>query len=233
MKVEIYSDIACPWCYIGERRFSRALTAFPQAEQVEVVFRPFQLDPTLPQTASPLKERLKDKFGDRLDATLQHTALAAEQENLDFNFDAAQAVNTLTAHRLLRLAEHAYGAEVQRALADKLFEAYFTKGENIADPDVLTGLAVAAGMEKARAAAYLASDEGLEEVGREIAQAQLLGIRAVPTFVFDGRFAVQGAQPADTFLDVLQEVQKQATPSAESATAEACDDESCAIPTAS
>ena len=209
MKVEIYSDIACPWCYIGERRFTRALSNLPDNDQVEVVFRPYQLDPSLPDTPRPLKDQLRDKFGPRLDATLRHTASIAAQEGLELHFDEALSINTLTAHRLLRLAREEYGAETQRTLAEKLFESYFTNGGNIADPELLTDLAVEAGLERKHVKAFLASDEGKAEVREEIARAQRLGIRAVPTFVFDGRTAVQGAQPTSTFLEVLEELQQE------------------------
>lgn len=228
MKVEIYSDIACPWCYIGERRFSRALSAFAQAEEVEIVFRPYQLDPSLPETPRPLEERLKKKFGPQLDAMLENIMSAAEQEDLNLRFDEAQAVNTLTAHRLLRFAEQEAGPDVQRALADKLFEAHFTNGDNIADAELLVDLAAKVGLERKQVQAYLASDEGQAEVQEEINQAQRLGIRAVPTFVFDGQKAVEGAQPPSAFLQMLEEVQQEADEtSADTAPADACADGSC------
>lgn len=225
--VEIYSDIACPWCYIGEQRFFRALAAFPQ--QVEVVFRPYQLDPTLPEEPQPLKEQLAAKFGPRLEATLRHTAATAKQEGLTFDWDAAQAVNTLAAHRLLRLALEEAGPDVQRALAEKLFEAYFTRGQNVADPALLADLAAEVGLDRERAEAYLASGEGAAEVEAEIAQAQRLGIRAVPTFVFNGRHAVQGAQPTSTFMQALEELSQEAAEEAQTADAETCADGSCAF----
>ncbi len=206
MKVEIYSDIACPWCYVGERRFARALAAFPQANRVEVVFRPYQLDPTLPDDPVPLSQRLLEKFGAQVDAVTQQVESAAAGEGIDLRFDRAQAVNTLTAHRLLRLAEREYGPEIQQKLAEKLFEAHFTNGSNVADPQLLTELAVAAGLERERVVTYLASDEGLTEVRDEIVRAQRLGIRAVPTFVVDGKYAIQGAQPISTFLQLLEEI---------------------------
>ena len=209
MKVEIYSDIACPWCYIGERRFTRALSNLPENDQVEVIFRPYQLDPSLPDTPRPLKDQLKDKFGPRLDATLRHTASVAAKEGLELRFDDAQSINTLTAHRLLRLAREKYGPEIQRALAHELFEAYFTNGDNIADPELLTDLAAKVGLDWEHVEAFLASDEGKTEVQEEIARAQRLGITAVPTFVFDGRTAVQGAQPTSVFLEVLEELQQE------------------------
>ena len=232
MNVEIYSDVACPWCYVGERRFARALDVFPHAEDVEVVFRPYQLAPSLPETPQPLKDQLQAKFGPHLEATLRHTAATAKEEGLDLRFDETLAVNTLAAHRLLRLALQEYGAEAQQALAERLFEAHFTRGANVADPDVLTDLAVEAGLERERVAAYLASDEGAAEVQKEIARAQRLGIRAVPTFVFDGRFAVQGAQPASAFLQALEEAwaerREVLAPSVTGSPADACADGACA-----
>lgn len=206
MTVDIYSDIACPWCYIGHRRFSRALETYSNADDIEVVFRPYQLDPTLSETPVSLRTRLREKFGASDDAMVRRVTEVGEQEGLDFRFDRAQAVNTLTAHRMLRLAEQEYDAATQRRLAEMLFAAHFTDGKNIADPAVLTGLAAAAGLDRERVAAYLASGEGRRETQQEIAHAQQLGVRAVPTFVFDGKYAVQGAQPVETFLSVFDEV---------------------------
>ena len=240
MKVEIYSDITCPWCYVGEHRFLRALAAFPQSDQVEVVFRPYQLDPTLPQEPQPLTEQLQKKFGPRLDATLRQTAATAKQDGLDLRFDKALSVNTLTAHRLLHLALVEAGPDAQRALAEQLFEMHFTNGENVADHALLTDRAVAVGLDRDRVEAYLASDEGLQEVQDEIAHAQRLGIRAVPTFVFDERTAVQGAQPTSVFLQALKEIylgsqihqesqiQEEASATDEAST-EACVDGSCTV----
>lgn len=230
MKVEIYSDIACPWCYIGERRFARALAAFPGRDEVEVVFRPYQLDPTAPATARPLMDRLRQKFGPRVQAMLEHVSGAAHGEGIDIRWDDAVAANTLTAHRLLRLAEREYGIETQHALVNALFEAHFTKGGDIADPRLLTELAVAAGMGRERVERYLAADEGLREVREELATARQLGITAVPTFVFDGQYAVEGAQPTPTMLQVLEEVAARATAvPAGGATDDACADGSCAV----
>lgn len=228
MKVEIYSDVACPWCYIGEQRFFRALAVFPQSDQIDVVFRPFQLDPSLPEEPVPLNDRLREKFGERLEATLRYTTSTAKKEGLDLRFDDALAVNTLTAHRLLRLALLEYGPETQRVLAEKLFEAHFTNGENIADPALLTALAVSAGMARDRVETYLASERGLRQVQDEIEKAQRLGIRAVPTFVFDGRFAVQGAQRTSTFLQALEEMYREVTETElEEQPTDACVDGAC------
>ena len=206
MYVEIYSDVVCPWCYIGERRFLRALDALPNGKDVEVVFRPFQLDPSTPETPQPLKQYLSKKFGAQVDAVTKQTASVATGEGLDLRFDQAQSVNTLTAHRLLRFALEEGDPKTQLGLAEKLFEAHFTHGENVADPELLADLAADAGLSRDEVLAYLGSDEGVAEVQEEIAQAQRMGIRAVPTFVFNRDSAVQGAQPTSTFLKVLEEL---------------------------
>jgi predicted DsbA family dithiol-disulfide isomerase len=230
MKVEIYSDVMCPWCYIGERRFARALAAHPGGDRIEVVYRPYQLDPSASETARPMYEVLRKKFGAQLGAVQQHVAGVARAEGIEMDFGRALAVNTLTAHRLLRLAEHEHGSGVQRTLSEKLFEAHFERGADVADHAVLAGLAEAAGMDAERVREYLASSEGLAETRAEVAEAMSRGVRAVPTFVFDGEFSVEGAQPTSTFLKVLEELGSRAAEAPEAgAGGDACADGSCAL----
>jgi len=229
MRIEIYSDVACPWCYIGKRRFERALSAFTGRDGVEVVFRPFQLDPTTPTTATPLLPRLEKRFGPGFRAAAARTEEMARSEGIAIDHGRALAVNTLLAHRLLWLAEREYGAAVQRDLADRLFEAYFATGANVGDRDTLASLAASVGMDRDRVSRFLSSQEGEAEVRAEIADARALGVDAVPTFVFDGRYAVSGAQPASTFLQVLEQVASEAGAEKEPTPADACVDESCAI----
>jgi predicted DsbA family dithiol-disulfide isomerase len=209
MKVEIYSDVACPWCLIGKERFERALAAFPAAEGVEVVYRPYQLDPSAPVPGVPLRGYLERRFGPQLAGKMEPVAEAARAEGVTIDFDTALAANTLGAHRLMNLAEREHGPEVQREVAALLFDAHFARGRDIADPDVLADLAREAGMDRARVRGYLASDEGSDEVRAGIEHAQRLGISAVPTFVFEGRYAVQGAQPASAFLQALEVVARE------------------------
>jgi predicted DsbA family dithiol-disulfide isomerase len=232
MKVEIYSDVACPWCYVGKARFERALAAFPGGSGVDVSYRPFQLNPATPVQAQPLYDYYDRLFGPGFRS--KHSAVAdiAAREGLDFHFDRALAVNTFTAHRLLWLTERDYGAAVQRDLKNALLRAYFTDGRDVGDHETLAELAGGVGVDADRARAWLADGEGADEVKRELAHAHELGIQAVPTFVFDGKYAVQGAQEAATFLRVLEQV------AAESSTTSiagqdmgenACDDGSCAV----
>jgi predicted DsbA family dithiol-disulfide isomerase len=206
LKIEVYSDVACPWCFLGERRLERALEKFSGRDDVEVVFRSFQLDPTTPERAVPLLQELERKFGANARAMTQRISEAGREEGIDFDWTRALAVNTLTAHRLLRLAEHEYGAESQRRLATLLFEAHFEDGGDVGDVGELTALAVEAGLDPKRVVAYLSSGEGLAETKADIAAAQDLGITAVPTFVIDDQYAVQGAQPPEIMLDILNDL---------------------------
>lgn len=203
MLVEIYSDIVCPWCYIGERRFDTALARFES--QVDVRFRPFQLDPNAPENPIPLKRYLASRFGPGAERMTQHVGLVAGAEGLEIDWDRALAVNTRNAHRLLGLAEREYGTAVQRALARELFALHFARGADVADHDTLAKAAAQVGMDHDRALVYLASGEGERELEAELDRAHRLGIRAVPTFVIDGQPAVQGAQSPELFLEVLRQ----------------------------
>lgn len=206
MKIEIFSDIACPWCYIGEHRLARALAAYPKGDEVEVVFRSYQLDPTAPAEAIPLRDYLGERYGAASGEMLDRVSDAASVEGIELDWDRALSVNTLTAHRLLRLAEGEYGARTQRDLAKKLFEAHFATGGDVSDHELLTELAVSVGMDADRVREYLDSGEGLDETLYEIDQARRLGIRSVPTFIIEEKYAVQGAQPASVFLQALEQV---------------------------
>lgn len=227
LKVEIYSDIACPWCYVGKKRFDRALTAFPG--DVEVVYRPYQLDPSAPEEPLPHREVLLAKYGPQsvaMDAKI--TELGA-REGAVFDFDRVLENNSLLAHRLLWLAEQEYGAEVQRALKERLLTAHFSEGMDVGDRDQLADAAAAVGIDRDRAAALLTGDEGLAEVHDQIDEARALGVSAVPTFVFQGRYAVQGAQETSTFLQVLEQVSAEVSATHAPASGASCADDSCAI----
>lgn len=209
MKVEIYSDIACPWCYIGKRRFERALATYAGAGEMDVAFRPYQLDPSAPEAPTPVRTYLERRFGHAPDAMIERVTENARDEGIEMDWDRAIAVNTITAHRLLRLAEHEYGAAVQRGLVERLFDAHFSRGGNVADHELLTDLAVAAGMSADRTRSYLDSGEGLAETHADLDQARRIGVQAVPTFVIDGKYAVQGAQPPSAFLQAFEQIAAQ------------------------
>ncbi|GAA2740144.1 MULTISPECIES: DsbA family oxidoreductase [Kitasatospora] len=230
MKVEIYSDIACPWCYLGKRRFEQALERFEGRDGVEVVYRPYQLVPDAPEQARPHREWLAERYGPQSVAMDARIADLGRAEGIAYDFDAAVEVNTLLAHRLLHLALTEYGPAVQGALKERLLRAHFSEGVDVGDRGALTELAAAVGVDRDRAAAYLAGDEGTAEVRAELAAGRELGISAVPTFVFEGRWAVQGGQEADTFLTVLRQVAAETGTDVPAATAaEACTDDACAV----
>lgn len=205
MKIEIYADVVCPWCYIGETRFAQALRSFEHAEDVDVCFRPFQLDNEAP-SGMPLRTYLSRRYGTRARAMMQSAQDAAHAEGIVMHFGHAVSANTADAHRLLMLALEEYGSLVQRALAASLFAAHFQHGDNIADHDVLVRLAGRAGVSEKRARTHLESDDGVDALRLAMRRAAELGVAAAPTFVIDDRFAVEGAQPASTMLHVLNDV---------------------------
>jgi predicted DsbA family dithiol-disulfide isomerase len=206
VQVEIWSDVVCPWCYIGKRRFEEALSRFAHGDEVEVTYRAFQLDPTAkPGVTMPVAEAYARKFGgpDRAAEMIANITGLAAAEGLEFHLERAQRANTLLAHRLLWFAER---RGMQGATKEALLRAYFTEGHNVADPDELAELAAGVGLERDEVKAFLATDEGLGEVMEQMAMAASAGITAVPTYVFDGKWAVPGAQDPDTFLRVLTRV---------------------------
>ena len=206
MKVDIYSDVACPWCYIGQARFERALGQFEGAEHVEVRYRPYQLDPRAPADAEPMYDYLERRFGARARAMAAHVIGIARGEGLEMDYDRGLTVNTLNAHRLLALADREPGADTQQALMRRLFDAHFAEGKDVGDPRVLAAIAGEVGMDADAVRNYLETDEGTGEVREEIAAAQRLGVNAVPTYVFDDKYIVEGAQPEELFLDALRTI---------------------------
>lgn len=209
MRVEIWSDVVCPWCYIGKRRFEQALARFDGRDDVEIVFRPFLLDPTAaPGTATPVVDVYSRKFGgpERAAQIIDRVTGIAEAAGITFHLDRAVRANTRLAHRLLWLALRDRGPAVQRALKEALLEAYFADGRNVGDPDVLAELAGQVGLDPGTVSAFLASDEGAAELDADLAEAAANDIMAVPTFVFEGTWVVPGAQDVEVFERVLQRV---------------------------
>ena len=207
MKVEIWSDVACPWCYIGKRRFDAALARFEHAGAVEVRWRSFELDPSAPaEREQPYAERLASKYrvsAAEAEAMIDTMLEAGARNGVVLRFDRARAGNTFDAHRLLHWAAD-HGS--QHDLKERMLRATFTKGEVIADVDVLVGLAHAAGLDAGEARAVLGSDRYAAEVRADERRAAELGISSVPFFVLAGTYGVAGAQPPELLLQVLQEV---------------------------
>jgi predicted DsbA family dithiol-disulfide isomerase len=213
--VEVWSDVVCPWCYIGKRRFETArvrLAEDPEFDhQLEVVYRPFQLDPTVPPgTAVPAVEAYARKFGDRATALIDNVTRVAADEGLEFHLERAQRANTRDAHRLIGYALARGGSATQDAVKERLLAAYFTDGLNVADPDVLAGEAARVGLDAEDVRRMLDTDEGIAELDAALAFAAEAGITAVPTYVIDGRWSIPGAQEPDVFVQVLRRVAERA-----------------------
>jgi predicted DsbA family dithiol-disulfide isomerase len=203
--IEVWSDVVCPWCYVGSRNLGEALRRFPHADEVSVVWRSYELDPNGPRERDgSYVERIARKYGvpvGQARASMSRIISVGAEAGIDFRFDDARLGNTFDAHRLLHLAR-ANGR--QEALKDRLFLAAFTEGRAIGDPDTLVELAVDAGLDEADARRVLDGDEHAEDVRADEAAARQLDVQGVPHFLIDGRAVIPGAQPVETMLAVIQ-----------------------------
>jgi predicted DsbA family dithiol-disulfide isomerase len=212
LTVEIWSDVVCPWCYIGKRRFEAALARFPHRDEVEVTYRSFELDPDAPaRHAVSGPERLAEKYGVSVEearAMNDRVTGIAAQEGLEYHLDVARGGNTLDAHRMLHLAA-AHG--VQAEAKERLMRAYFSEGEPISDADTLVRLVAEVGVPEDEARAVLAGDRYTAEVRDDEQLGAQLGIRGVPFFVLGRRYGVSGAQPADVLAGALEQAWDEAS----------------------
>ena len=203
--MEIWSDVVCPWCYVGTRRFERAVEA--TGLDVDVVYRSFELDPSVPRGVEgpPLVDYLARKYGDRSRVQAAHARLtdAGAELGIDFRWSGMRRASTFDAHRLLAWALHTHGPEEQRALKARLLRAYFTEGLDVGDHAVLADLGAEVGLDREAAAALLASDEEHEFVTAERQTAYANGINAVPTFVVEDEWMLQGAHDTDKWVKAL------------------------------
>ena len=232
MKVEIWSDVVCPWCYVGKRRFETALERFDHRADVDVHWRSFELDPDAPAVheGDPV-QRLVDKYGmtrgQAVAAEARLTDLAAA-DGLEFHLDTARGGNTFDAHRLLHLAAD---KGIQDAVKERFMRGYFTESEPVGDHATLTRLAVEAGLDEVDVKAVLTSDQYASDVVADEQQAVAYGISGVPFFVVDGRYGVSGAQSSDVLLQTLRTAYAEANPlTMVAANADGtCEGDSCAV----
>jgi predicted DsbA family dithiol-disulfide isomerase len=236
VKVEIWSDIACPWCYIGKRRFEAALAAFPHRDAVEVQWRSYQLDPTLPDHHDGTElDYLVDRKGLSRDQVVrmfeQVTAIAAD-EGLTYDFPSVVVANSFAGHELLHLARaRGAGDRVKEAL----LSAHFEHGEDIGDREVLVRIGVEAGLDADEIARDLASHTWRDSVVADITAASSLGIRGVPFFVLDEKYGISGAQPTELFTQALEQAWRESrplvmvSPTTGASTDAACGPDGCAI----
>lgn len=207
LRLDIWSDIACPWCYVGKRRLESALARFPHAADVDIVWRAFELDPSAPAVSEGgpgYTDRLAKKYRTstaQADAMIQRMTETAATDGLDFRFDRIRPGNTFDAHRLIHFAHE---RDCQDAMKERLLRAYMTEGQPIGDHDVLVTLAGEVGLDAASTRDVLETGRYADEVRTDEAQARELGISGVPFFVLGGRLGVSGAQPADVMLGALE-----------------------------
>jgi predicted DsbA family dithiol-disulfide isomerase len=213
MQIEIWSDIACPWCYIGKRRFEAALENFPHKDQVEVTWRSYQLDPSLPahDDRSELEylSTVKGMPKDQVAQMFEHVKTQAAGVGLDYDFDNLVVANSFTGHRFLHLAKkHGEGD----AAKESLLSAHFEKSQDIGDIDVLVGIGVGLGLDEQEIREALAGDAFAAEVRQDIAEARALGVQGVPFFVLDRKYGISGAQPSEVFAGALNQAWSEANP---------------------
>jgi len=208
MKIEIWSDIMCPFCYIGKRHFESALNQFSHADKVQIEWKSFQLDPTIPKMDMRVDvyQYLADKKGMSLEqskALHENVIQMAKNAGLDYNFDIAVVGNSKDAHRLIQFAKT---KELGDQAEEALFKAYFTDGKNMADLNDLIEIGTSIGLDSEEIKTMLESDAFAYEMMQDIQEAQNIGVQGVPFFVFDRKYAVSGAQPVETFLQTLEKV---------------------------
>ncbi len=230
MKIDIWSDVACPFCYIGKRHLEAALEQFPHSKDVQVTWHSFELDPAAKKDYEEDQyQLLADKYGmsrEQAIANSERVAASGKAAGLAFDFDNVKPTNTFDAHRLIQLA-HKEGK--QDEMEERLFRAYFTEGKHIGDPATLQAIAAEAGLD---ASPLLNSGSFTDEVRKDEAQARSLNIRGVPFFVFDMKYAVSGAQPVDVFSQTLQKVWEENHPqdiTSSNSEGGVCEDGSCTV----
>lgn len=204
MKIEIWSDVMCPFCYIGKRKFEAALEQFENKANVEVVWKSFQLNPAMKTDPSKnITNYLAEIKGWSLEQAKEmntHVTNMAKEVGLHYDFDKAIVANSFDAHRLIQLAKkHGKGDEAE----EQLFKAYFTEGKNTDDHSTLIEIGISIGLNEIEVKQVLASDQFADDVRKDIIEAQQIGVRGVPFFVVDRKYGVSGAQPTEVFLETL------------------------------
>ncbi|THD69700.1 DsbA family oxidoreductase [Robertkochia marina] len=205
MKIEIWSDVACPWCYIGKKRFEKALSQFPHSEHVEVEWKSFLLNPNQKtDTDASLVDYLAREKGlsaEQVKQMMMQVTKAGAGEGIDFDFEKVVVANTVRAHALLQMAKNkGLGDEVKK----RLLLAYFSENINVDDPDQLIRIGEEAGLDAGEIKKYLSTDEPFKKVEFDLKEAAALGIRGVPYFVIDRKYGISGAQESHLFTEALE-----------------------------
>ena len=207
--IDIVSDTVCPWCYVGKRRLERALAAKSDDIKVVIGWKPFQLNPEMPEGGMDRRDYLEAKFGGKGGAKKAYSAIeeAGKSEDLDFNFGGmVRQPNTINSHRLIDLAGK---NGKQDDVVEALFQAYFVDGRDIGDVDELVSVVVEAGLDEAATRSYLESDEDVERIRAEDANARQMGVQGVPCFIINRKYAISGAQDPAVFLQAWDQIVQQ------------------------
>ncbi|AJD91973.1 DSBA oxidoreductase [Jeotgalibacillus malaysiensis] len=233
MKIEIWSDYVCPFCYIGKRKLENALNKFEHKDQVEIVYRSFQLDPDAPKNATEdTISALAKKYGMSYDQAVEMTdnvVAQAKEVGLDYDFSKMKRTNTQDAHRLTHFAAE-HGKDQQ--ITEKLLSAYFLESKHIGDHDQLVAIAEEVGLDTEKAREVLTSDQYTEEMTADIQKAAQIGVSGVPFFVLENKYAISGAQPDEVFTQALEKVWEETNQSPlvnVGGQGNACTDDSCDI----
>lgn len=204
MKVEIWSDVMCPFCYIGKRNFENALAQFADKENIEIEWKSYQLDPSMPEVAAESQEdylvKHKGMSREQVRGMLANVTEMAKQAGLDYHLDKSVMVNSQKAHQLIQFAKT---KNLGDAIEERLFKAYFTEGKNVADLETLTQLGKEVGLDENELQVAFTDDQYLYQMKQDIQEGANLGVKGVPFFVFDRKYGVSGAQPAEAFLETL------------------------------
>lgn len=210
VKIDVVSDVVCPWCYIGKRRLEKAIRQVAGDVDVELEFHPFELNPHLPKEGTNQKEYLSEKFGgdDRYQAITDHTTRIAAEEGLVFHFEKQQvSPNTRDAHRIIQFAKDKH---LQPQVKEAFMKAYFTDGADLSKKENLISVATGAGLDQGSVAALLESEDGLAEIELEEQLHARRGIRSVPFFIINNKYGVSGAQPTEAFRKIILDVSREA-----------------------
>lgn len=204
MKIEIWSDVMCPFCYIGKRNFEMALADFPDKDKIEVEWKSFQLDPTVPEVATESQEdylvKRKGMSREQVKGMLANVTEMARQAGLEYHLDKSVMVNSQKAHQLIQFAKtKGLGDEMEEVL----FRSFFTDGKNVADLETLKELGKEAGLDEKELESAFTDDQFKYKMNQDIQEARSIGVTGVPFFVFDRKYGVSGAQPPQAFLDTL------------------------------
>ncbi len=214
MKIDIISDVVCPWCYIGKKNLEAAMTQRPEID-FEVQWFPYQLHPEAPAEGYNYRESIERKYGKhRIDAMFAQITQVGKASGIAFDLEGIErGANTLNAHRLLDFAFREGGSTLQNTLSEALFQAYFCDKWDIGDTEVLSGIAINSGIDKQTVSTYLKSDEGLDEVQQQVAFARKQGVSGVPSFSLEGQFVLSGGQATEVFLSAIDRlIKKMAAP---------------------